>query len=213
MAMDIGTQVYGTIKRNNMANKIKKVGEEQIRESEEWKKKADATDITFRTPLQIKQMESEARSALGAQDDVLEATKAAASKRVAETANAAERTATSGAQALAAVSGAQDKGMESIETAAAEAQTRKDANRDRLTRAQQLGGQYAEKEFDINQMYQYQQAMNFYSQLKGSGQKNIMGSYGMKAGASTDLASGVSGSLQAASGDLNELVSKLIPGL
>jgi hypothetical protein len=203
---NIGMSIFGKVQGDKLANKQMDVAREQITEAEEWKKKSDAAKTAYKTPKQIKEIEARARMRANKATGYLDSMQELVGRRTADAARTAERTATSGAQALAAINNVQESGMDKMSEAVLTETQLRDQRNAELNQAQQNAAAHKDKEWSYKDR-DYLQGLQFYSQLKGSGQQNKLNALGQKINNATQMGANIA---QSANNAENNIIGKLL---
>jgi hypothetical protein len=174
-AVNIGTSIFGAIQANKARKQQLKLAESQMAKSNALREQAEAKRVDYKTPQELEDNIADAKADLASGDAVVQAATEQAGQTTANVGKAAERTATSGAQALAAVQSANVAAGDKIVDAEATAEQRKAAKKARLDRARAGVASSRDKEYDTNVMQPYMQAISDSRQLETAAIQNQQG--------------------------------------
>lgn len=201
--VQVGTSIFGAIQANKAKKAQIKLAEQQMDKANKLRETAEANKVDYKTPQELEDNIANAKLDLASGDNVVQAAAEQAGQTVANIGKAAERTATSGSQALAAVTSANVEAGKEVGAAEESAEARRAAKKRALTAANVGIAGSRDREFDINVAQPYFQAISDARQLEDAAILNRQGAIntGAQNAANLTRAVGKAGTLLASVDD------------
>jgi len=171
----IGTSIFGASQANKARKRQLEMARDQMARSNALREQAEKNRVDYKAPVELKQNIEAAKADLNAGDEVIQGAVESQQGAVANTAAAAERTATSGAQALAAVQSANVEASKNIQAAEEGAVSRKAAKKAALAQARAGIAGSRDREYDVNVAQPYFQAISDARQYEAAALGNEQG--------------------------------------
>lgn len=196
-AINLGTSIFGSVQANKARKEQIKLAESQMEKSNKLRETAEANRVDYKTPQELEDNIANAKASLNAGDNLVQSAAETAGATTANVGRAAERTATSGSQALAAVQAASVESGKEVGKAAETAEERKARKRAELAAANRGIASSRDREFDVNVAQPYFQAISDARQLESASLENRQGAIDTQAQNAANLskAAGKAGNL------------------
>jgi len=190
-AVNIGTAIFGARQARKAKQAQIKMAEEQIAKSNALREAAEAKRVDYKSPVELEENIAEAKLDLQSGDNVVQSAQEGADARVANVGARAERVATSGAQALAAVTSAEVEAGKTVSDAEVTAEARKAEKKRALAAARSGIAGSRDREYDVNVAQPYFQAISDARQLEDASIKNQQGAVNTGAQNAANMTSAV----------------------
>ena len=181
-AIGAATQIATGIIQGIKGRKMRKQGEK-------LQQQAEARRTKFQIPTGISANYAQAQNELGAKPAVEQAMQDATNQQLAGNLSAVRRYATSGADALAAASGAQNVAQQGMSQAAVAGGQARQQNMENVLQAGNALGDYQSMQWDVNVNQPYLQRMEFAQGKQAAGQAQEQAALGSIGGATGGLGS------------------------
>jgi hypothetical protein len=185
--------VVGMVGANKAAKKQESLAQQQMAEANALRKEALDTRVDYKTPSEINDMLATAKRESAAGSELIQGVQEQADRNLANRTGAIQRTATSGAQALAAINAGADANLNAMSQAEREQIAIDQQKKSNLTQAQMVAAGFRDKEYDINVTQEFERLYGESEALKGASIQNEAGAIQSKAAGMAALGSGIAG--------------------
>ena len=157
---------------NKAAKEQSNLAKEQMEEANKLRQEALDNRVDYRTPSEITDMLNTAKREAAQGSDLARSVAERADASLANRTQQIQRSATSGAQALAAIGAASDTATQDIASAEEKQLAIDESRKANVTQAQAVAAGFKDKEFDINVTAEFERVYGESEALKGASIQN-----------------------------------------
>lgn len=183
----------GMIGGNKAAKEQKKLAQEQGEQANKMRQEALDNRIDYKTPNEINDMLNAAKAEAAQGSDLVQSAQETADKSLANQTSGITRSATSGAQALAAINSASDNATDKVLEAQEKQLAIDESRKENVTQAQSIAAGFADKEYDVNVQQEFDRVYGESQDLAGASIQNKQGAINAKAEAMGALGKALGG--------------------